>query len=160
MSFSEFIAEEAAAGSRLSEAQLRYWGEVIRGCVPALPRPEAATPGSTHGRIVQLSTTAAATRRMEDFASASKVSLMSVLCSVIFLAAWKEYGIEDVCALTTYTGRDSSRLNTLGARTSRDFLIRATVNDATSPQDLARKMQASLMRASISSRPPFTHERA
>jgi hypothetical protein len=162
MSFSEYIADDIGAGSRLTEAQLRYWGEVIRGCIPALPRHTSRNYAATaaRGRIISLSTTVAATRRLENFASASRVSLMSVLCSVIFLAAWKEYGIEDVCALTTYTGRDSSRLKTLGARTVRDFLIRAVVDDATSLPELARKVQAALMRASISSRPPFTHARA
>ena len=162
MSFTEYLASETQAGTRLNEMQLKYWGEVIQGATPAIPR--RAGPATAHaparGRILSRSTSAATTRALEDFAANSKVSLMAVLSAVMLLAVSKEFGLEDVCAFTTHAGRDSSRLRTLGASTGRDFLIRMVLPNGGSLAQLAKSVQTKLIRAAISSRLPFTHERA
>lgn len=162
MSFSDYITGEIEAGDRLTEAQLQYWGEVIRGCIPAIPQRDPCSGAGTasRGRIICMSTTAEATRRLKQFASASKVSLMAVLTSVIFIATGNEFALEDVCAFATHAGRDSSRLKTLGASSGRDFLIRIALSKAASLSHLAKLVQTALIRASISSRLPFTHGRA
>lgn len=161
MTFSEHITSELQAGSRLGDTQLQYWRDVIRGHVPPIPRrPARAANEPVCGRLIRVSTTAEVTRRLEDFASASKVSLMAAVCSVIFLAVWREFALEDVCAFTVHAGRDSSRLKTLGASAQRGFLVRLAMRKATSLPHLAKILQATLMRASIASRLPFTHERA
>jgi hypothetical protein len=162
MSFSEYITGEIEAGDRLTEAQLQYWGEVIRGCIPAIPQRDRCSGAGTAscGRIICMSTTAEATQRLEQFASALKVSLMAVLTSVIFLAVGNEFALEDVCAFATYAGKDSIRLKTLGASCGRDFLIRIALSKATSLSHLAKLVQTALIRSSILSRPPFTHDRA
>jgi hypothetical protein len=100
------------------------------------------------------------TRRLEDFAASARVSLMAAVCSVIFLAVWREFALEDVCAFTVHAGRDSSRLKTLGASAGRGFLIRLAMRKATCLTHLAKILQTTLMKASIASRLPFTHDRA
>jgi hypothetical protein len=161
MTFSEYITSELQAGSRVSDAQLQYWADIIRGYVPPIPRRPARAPDElVCGRIIRVSTTAEVTRRLEDFASASKVSLMAAVCSVIFLAVWREFALEDVCAFTVHAGRDSSRLKTLGASAGRGFLVRLAMRQAACLTHLAKILQTTLMRASIASRLPFTHDRA
>jgi hypothetical protein len=161
MTFSEYIASELQPGTRLSDAQLHYWADIIRGYVPPVPRRPARAPDEpVCGRIVQVSTSAEVTRRLEDFASASRVSLMAAVCSVVFLAIWREFALEDVCAFTIHAGRDSSRLRTLGASAGRGFPVRVAMRKATCLTDLAKMLQMTLMRASIASRLPFTYERA
>jgi hypothetical protein len=161
MTFSEYIASELQPGTRVSDAQLQYWVDIIRGYVPPLPR---RAPGALDepacGRIIRVSTTAEVTRRIEDFAAASKVSLMAAVCSLIFLAVWREFALEDVGAFTVHAGRDSNRLRTLGASAGRGFLVRLAMRKATCLTHLAKTLQTTLMRASIASRLPFTHDRA
>jgi Condensation domain len=162
MSFSEYIAGELQAGTRLSDAQLQYWGGVIRGAVAPIPRrtTRVEEEATVRGRIIRVSTTAEVTRRLEEFAAASKVSLMAAVCAVIFLAVWREFALEDVCAFTIHSGRDSSRLKTLGASPGRGFLIRLALRNASCLTQLAKMIQTMLLRASIASRLPFTHDRA
>ncbi|HWO08859.1 MAG TPA: condensation domain-containing protein [Polyangiaceae bacterium] len=162
MSFSEYIASEAQAGSQIGEQQLQYWAKVISGCTPAIPLRATGDVARTvaRGRVITLSTTAETTRRLEALASSSKVSLMAVLCTIIFLAIWQEYALEDVCAFMTHAGRDSSRLRTLGASVGRDFLIRVALRNAASLADLTKLVQTALIRSAMSSRLPFTHDRA
>jgi hypothetical protein len=161
MTFSEHITSELQAGSRLSDAQLQYWRDVIPGYVPPIPRrPVRGVDERVCGRIIRVSTTAEVTRLLEDFAAASKVSLMAAVCSVIFLAVSREFALEDVCAFTVHAGRDSSRLKTLGASAGRGFLVRLAMRKATCLTHLAKILQTTLMKASIASRLPFTHERA
>ena len=161
MSLSEYIASELQAGTRLSDAQMQYWADIVRGYVPAIPRRTARAPGEpVRGRIVRVSTSAEVTRGLEDFAAASKVSLMAAVCSIVYLAVWREFGLEDVCAFTVHAGRDSSRLKTLGASAGRGFPVRAALRKANSLMHLAKTLQTTLMRASIASRLPFTPDRA
>jgi hypothetical protein len=152
MSFSEYIAGELQAGTRLSDAQLQYWGGVIRGAVAPIPRriTRVEEEATVRGRIIRVSTTAEVTRRLEEFAAASKVSLMAAVCAVIFLAVWREFALEDVCAFTIHSGRDSSRLKTLGASPGRGFLIRLALRNASCLTQLAKMLQTMLLRASIS----------
>jgi len=161
MALSEHITSELQAGSRLSDAQFQYWAEIVRGYVPPIPRRPARAPDEpVCGRIIQVSTTAEVTRRIEDFASASKVSLMAAVCAIIFLAVLREFALEDVGAFTVHAGRDSNRLRTLGASAGRGFLVRLAMRKAASLAHLAKLLQTTLMRASIASRLPFTHDRA
>lgn len=161
MTLSEYITSELQAGSRLSDVQLQNWADIIHGYVPPIPRRPACAPDEpVCGRIIQVSTTAEVTRRLEDFASASKVSLMAAVCAVIFLAVWREFALEDVGAFSIHAGRDSSRLRTLGASAGRGFLVRVAMRKATSLTHLAKILQTTLMRAAIASRLPFTHDRA
>src|SRR5262249_42880818 len=151
---------ELQAGSRISDAQLQYWAGIIRGYVPPIPRRPARAPADPPcGRILQVSTTAQVTRGLEDFASASKVSLMAAVCCVIFLAVWREFALEDVGAFTVHAGRDSSQLKTLGAAAGRDLLVRLALRNGTCLTHLAKILQTTLIRASIASRLPFTLER-
>jgi hypothetical protein len=160
MSLSEYIASELQAGTRVSDAQMQYWADIVRGYVPAIPRRPARAPGEpVHGRVIRVSTTAEVTRSLEDFAAASRVSLMAAVCAVIYLAVWREFGLEDVCAFTVHAGRDSSRLKTLGASAGRGFPVRLGLRKVTSLTHLAKTLQTTLMRASIASRLPFTPER-
>lgn len=165
MTLREHVAAEMAAGAALSAAQLQYWASVLRDCTPAIPGriredrdPAAQVPA--RGRIVSMSLSAATTRRLEAFATASKVSLMAAMCSVIFAAIARRYGLQDVWAFMTHAGRDSRQLKTLGASAGRDFLIRVGLAGADSPAKLAKVVQSALIRSAIASRLPFTHERA
>jgi hypothetical protein len=162
MTLSEHVAAELQAGSLLGDAQLQYWADVLDNCTPAIParEPGAEAGAPRRGYIVTASMTARATHRLEEFASASKVSVMAALCAISFVEISCQYGLTDVCAFMTHAGRDSRQLKSLGASTGRDFLIRVALAKATSLTHLAKLVQSALIRSAIASRLPFTHERA
>jgi hypothetical protein len=162
MTLSEHVAAEIQAGSVLGDAQLQYWADVIGNATPAIPGRECqrGVGVQNRGRIIAMPMTARATHGLEDFAAASKVSLMAVLCAIMVLAVYRQYGVADVSAFMTHAGRDSRQLKTLGASTGRDFLIRVALAKATSLTHLAKLVQSALIRSAIASRLPFTHERA
>lgn len=159
--FAEFVVNEVEAGEELTDSQLRYWTNEIRGSTPLIPCSRTGSPRlEGHGRCFVLSTTPQEMQQLEAFGSAAKVSLATVLYMAIVLAACKEYVVEDASLLMGYSGRSSPSLKALGASTVSAFQLRIVVDRTSALRDVARQVQSKMIRGAMNAMPPFTHARA
>lgn len=159
--YTEYLLAEAQLGERLNEAQLRYWRPLLSGARDPIPR-RSGTPARFAGALdyAVSSMRCAEVQRLQEFASATNVSVAATLYTIVLLSVVAHYSIADFAASVMHSGRDSARLNSLCAKTTRLFPLRMAVSRDTSVAQIAKNVQSAMICGALASRAPFSLERA